>query len=63
MLDTMHKSRALSPEECEQFNTVTAKSVVYIYMSHLPNYKKFLMETDFTNVFEWHKKFFQILEL
>ena len=63
MLDAMHKLRALSPEECEQFNTVTAKSVVYIYMSHLPNYKKFLMETDFTNVFEWHKKFFQILEL
>ena len=63
MLDAMHKLRALSPEECEQFNTVTAKSVVYIYMSHLPNYRKFLMETDFTNVFEWHKKFFQILEL
>jgi len=59
----MHKIRANSPEECEQLNTITAKSVVYLYMAKLPNYFQYLMQTDFTNVFEWHKKFFQILEL
>ena len=62
-LDAMHKIRANSPEECEQLNTITAKSVVYLYMAKLPNYFQYLMQTDFTNVFEWHKKFFQILEL
>ena len=62
-LDAMHKIRANSPEECEQLNTITAKSIVYIYMAKLPNYLQYLMQTDFKNVFQWHKKFFQILEV
>ena len=61
-LDAMHKIRANYPEECEQLNTITAKSIVYIYMAKLPNYIQHLMHANFTNVFKWHKKFFQLLE-
>ncbi len=61
-LKNMHHIRAETPEECELIATMNVRSFVYICMANIPEYVEYLKNCSFTSVFEWHKKFFQMLE-
>jgi hypothetical protein len=62
-LRAMHTIRAETPEECEQIATMNVRSFVYMCMAEVPEYIDYLKECSFDSVFDWHKKFFQALEL
>jgi hypothetical protein len=62
-LRNLHTIRAETPEECEQIATMNVRSFVYLCMADIPEYVDYLKECSFDSVFEWHKKFFQALEI
>ena len=62
-LKSLHTIRAETPEECEQIATMNVRSFVYLCMADVPEYVDYLKDCNFNSVFEWHKKFFQVLEL
>ncbi|MBR51704.1 MAG: sulfotransferase family protein [Gammaproteobacteria bacterium] len=62
-LKAMHHIRAETPEECMLIATINIRSIVYLCMADVPEYVEYLKNCSFKSVFEWHKKFFQILEL
>lgn len=62
-LRNLHTIRAQTPEECEQIATMNVRSFVYLCMADVPEYIDYLKGCSFNSVFEWHKKFFQVLEL
>ena len=62
-LRNLHTIRAETPEECEQIATMNVRSFVYLCMADIPEYVDYLKECSFDSVFEWHKKFFQVLEI
>lgn len=57
-----YRNSAIYPNECAFFMAHDFKTLMWESRGKLPNYRDWLLETDMTSVYEYHKRFLQLLQ-